>query len=173
MLARICQVSDKGKFMADFTRFTAPLWIEYAHKESELLGRDLWRVVREFRYYLSNSKRCWITVPRGYLIDGASVPRLLWSIIPPWGAYGQATTVHDILCEYLIVVVDGRPVKITREAADYILADALIVTGVPEDQRRKINIAVEAYRKLSRQKDPVWHKAKAALEARWVADNPI
>jgi hypothetical protein len=32
--------------------------------------------------------RAWLNVPAGYLTDGDSVPRVFWSLIPPWGAYG-------------------------------------------------------------------------------------
>jgi hypothetical protein len=159
--------------VADFTRFSAPLWIEYAHEESRILGRDLWRVCREFRYYISANSRIWVTIPRGYLIDGASVPRMLWAIIPPWGAYGAATTVHDLLCEYLSIVVDGQLITISREYADQILAEAMAVLDVPCEDQCKINTAVAAYRIVTRAESPVWHKNKARLEAKWLINNPL
>ncbi|MND22541.1 hypothetical protein D3C80_129220 [compost metagenome] len=105
-------------------------------------------------------------------MDGASVPRFLWSIIPPWGAYGQATAVHDVLCEYLSYTVNGKPTRITRKMADRILADAMECLDVPESEALKINLAVEAYRKIQRLQEPSWHKGKAELEAKWLANNP-
>lgn len=36
-------------------------------------------------------------VPPGYLTDFASVPRLLWPIVPPYGTYTDAAIVHDWL----------------------------------------------------------------------------
>ena len=96
--------------------FTAPLDIRYEAQASKILGPDHWRVITSFRYYLgSKYSEQWVTVPVGYLTDGASVPQLLWNLIPPWGSYGQAAVVHDLLCEYLAIVVAGELVSITRE----------------------------------------------------------
>jgi len=39
-----------------------------------------------------------IAVPAGFVSDGASVPRALWSIYPPFGKYLEAAVVHDWFC---------------------------------------------------------------------------
>ena len=36
-----------------------------------------------------------IIVPRGFVTDFASVPRLFWSMLPPIGRYGYAAIFHD------------------------------------------------------------------------------
>src|SRR5262249_35732270 len=36
-----------------------------------------------------------IMVPRGFVTDFASVPRLFWSLLPPIGRYGYAALFHD------------------------------------------------------------------------------
>ena len=38
-----------------------------------------------------------MVVPAGFVTDFASVPRVFWSIIPPWGKYGRAAILHDYL----------------------------------------------------------------------------
>lgn len=38
-----------------------------------------------------------IIVPKGFETDFASVPRLFWNILPPWGEYAPAAIVHDYL----------------------------------------------------------------------------
>ena len=38
-----------------------------------------------------------VRVPAGFRTDFASVPRALWSVVPPWGRYGPAAIVHDWL----------------------------------------------------------------------------
>lgn len=38
-----------------------------------------------------------IVVPAGFSTDFASVPRIFWSILPPWGPYAPAAIVHDYL----------------------------------------------------------------------------
>lgn len=40
-----------------------------------------------------------ITVPAGFVTDGASVPRLFWNIVPPYGRYLVAAIVHDYMYE--------------------------------------------------------------------------
>lgn len=155
--------------MSSFTEFSAPLNIQYDAEASKALGKDHWRVTKEFRYYI----RCqdggeWVYVPAGYLTDGASVPRLFWPFIPPWGAYGQAAVVHDIICEYLSITVDGAPHSITREACDEILFDAMAVLEVPVIKRRIIAVGVRLYRRLSGVERPTSTPKKRALEAIWI-----
>ena len=38
-----------------------------------------------------------IEVPAGFETDFASVPRLFWRVVPPWGRYSPAAVVHDYL----------------------------------------------------------------------------
>jgi len=37
------------------------------------------------------------TIPKGFTFDGASVPRIMWSIFPPIGKYTEAALLHDYL----------------------------------------------------------------------------
>ena len=106
-------------------------------------------------------------MPAGYLTDGASVPQVLWSLIPPWGAYGQAAVVHDLLCEYLATTKDGVPQKITRARCDEILLEAMVALGVPAVKRCTIYRAVALYRRLSGVDAPTNTAQKRALEAAW------
>lgn len=62
-----------------------------------------------------------ITVPAGFVSDLASVPRALWSILPPLASYTRAAVVHDYL-----YVNNG----VTRAQADKVLLDAMRETGV-------------------------------------------
>jgi len=154
--------------MSSFTRFSAEMSVRYDHEASQKLGADHWRVMDEFRYYIGeDAAGGWVAVPSGYLTDGASVPRLFWNIIPPWGAYGQAAVVHDIVCEYLSVTRDGAPVPVTRERCDKILLEAMTVIGVPWITRTAIYGAVCAYRLLSGVHTPSTTPLKRSIEAQW------
>lgn len=46
---------------------------------------------------------CGFKVPEGFVSDGASVPRVFWSLFPPVGRYFLAAVLHD----YLLVI--GHP----------------------------------------------------------------
>ena len=148
--------------------FTAPLDIRFDAEASKTLGADHWRVITPFRYYLGEKySEQWVTVPAGYLTDGASVPQLLWNLIPPWGSYGQAAVVHDLLCEYLAIVVAGELVSITRKSCDEIFYESMGVLGVPKWKRWVIYRGVSAYRKLARVEKPSTIPLKRKIEAAW------
>lgn len=156
--------------MSSFTRFSAEMSVAYALDESTALKRDMWRITTGYRYYIGHEDSdSWVDVPRGYLFNGADVPRVAWSIIPPWGRYGQAVGVHDILCEYMQITERGVPKTITRERADAIFAEAMMVLGVDQKDQDIINTAVALYRKAtgkaSKSPDPL----KRQLEAQWAA----
>lgn len=151
-----------------FTKFDAELWVTYDALASKLLGQEYWRVIKGFRYYIgSKDSNRWVEVPEGYLTDGASVPRAFWGIIPPWGSYGQAAVVHDILCEYLTIVEDGMPKRITRKEADEILLEAMHVLQVPELTAHTIYNAVKLYQITFQIDEPSNDPKKRAVEAQW------
>lgn len=130
-----------------FTKFDAKLSIEYDAEASKLLDKDYWRVVTPFKYYVgAEADQKWVYVPAGFLTDGASVPWPLWSILPPWGPYGQAAVVHDILCETMTYYVDGVEVPIhSRKTADDIFLEAMAVAGVSKWKRWTLYAGVRAY----------------------------
>lgn len=63
-----------------------------------------------------------ITVPQGFVTDFASVPRVFWRIVPPWGEYSPAAVVHD----WLYTIAQG-----TRKAADLLFLELMERLGVP------------------------------------------
>lgn len=42
-----------------------------------------------------------IAIPAGFATDLATVPRILWALLPPHGAYEKAAVLHDWLCVQL------------------------------------------------------------------------
>lgn len=76
-----------------------------------------------------------ITVPVGFVTDGASVPRPLWAVLPVWGRYSRAAVVHDYLCRLLARGLP-HPQAPTRRAADAIFAEAMTACGVGPLTRR-------------------------------------
>lgn len=145
--------------------YSLPLDTRYDKAASVALGADHWRVLTPFSYKISETD--WVTVPAGYLTDGASVPKIFWNIIPPWGEYGQAAVVHDILCEYLTVIRNGVPQRISRAQCDRILHEAMVALQVPVFKRTAIYSAVCMYRWVSRTAEPSSTPQKRALEAAW------
>lgn len=156
--------------MSSFSAFSADDLISYAEEESKYLHKDYWRVMQGFRYYIGGwGSNHWVDIPLGYLTDGASVPRIFWNIIPPWGQYGQAAVVHDYLCNYLTIQSYGVPVRITRKRADEILLEAMTVLGVSATKKAFIYAGVTAYRVTCDVTEPNPEPEVRKLEAAWLA----
>jgi hypothetical protein len=71
--------------------------------------------------YISDVLGTVIVVPKGFRTDYASVPRILWSILPPSGKYTKAAVVHDYLCVTKIC---------PRDKADKVFLEAMEDLGV-------------------------------------------
>lgn len=152
--------------MSSFTKFNAQLFVSYSIEGSKLLNKDYWRVRDGFKYYIGTIEDdCWVNVPDGFLSDGASVPAVVWGLLPPWGIYGQAAVLHDYLCEYLSITRNGVPETITRETADELFNAAMITIGVPTATRKALYLGVTAYRKLGGNELPSASPEKRRVEA--------
>ena len=61
-------------------------------------GRRLVQLMRPFVYRLRiGGFRFSVVVPKGFISDLTSIPRLLWWLLPPDGPYQEAAVVHDYL----------------------------------------------------------------------------
>lgn len=78
------------------------------------------RLLRPFLVKMKSGRV--IEVPQGFVTDFASVPRVFWRIIPPWGEYSPAAVVHDWLY---------TKVECTRKEADDIFLELMTRLGVP------------------------------------------
>ncbi len=145
--------------------YTDTLQVSYHNTASKLLKHDVWVVRKSFRYYIgAENSNQWVDIPMGFLTDGASVPRLFWNLIPPWGKYGQATVVHDYLCEHGQIVQNDKTVQITRKQTDKIFKEAMQVLDVPKWKVWTMTTAVNLYRKATRKVKPVLTCKKAMIE---------
>jgi len=95
-------------------------------------GVRIFRLISHFRYISSYGI---ITVPRGFLTDGASIPKVFHSIMGPFGDYFEAAVIHDFLYSSL---AEGY----TRKEADTIFLEAMFNAGVPWYRRNLIYSAV-------------------------------
>lgn len=85
----------------------------------------LWELAEPLTYIIDPERS--ITVPAGFVTDGASVPRALWAVYPAWGRYSRAAVMHDHLCA---LVHDGRPHPYAPTRAD---ADAMFRKAMGDD----------------------------------------
>lgn len=154
-----------------FTNFDAELMISHDVEASKVLGRDYYKVNKSFRFYRSKEETdVWAYVPAGFLTDGASVPRPFWWLIPPWGNYGQASVLHDILCETGTMFRDELPYEITRKEADYIFLDAMKAAGVNWFIRNTMFYGVRGWGMLGWKTNQKRLAAKRQLEGEYMRE---
>lgn len=84
--------------------------------------------------FVDNAGSTW-NVPKGAEVDGASIPRMFWSLMggPFEGKYRDASVIHDYFCS-----VRTRPWK----AVDRMFYEAMIVSGVAETEAKVMYLAV-------------------------------
>ena len=110
--------------------FTTPLIVEYVD------GR-FWKLVQEFDFASEVLERI-VRCPVGFVTDFASVPRVLWDILPPTGKYGKAAVVHDMLYQHPTYITPA----VTRYLADCTLLEGMLALGVSVETRLAIFEAV-------------------------------
>lgn len=99
--------------------FTTPLYVECLDD-----GRH-YRLMAEFDF-ASEVVEAIIRVPAGFVTDFASIPRVLWALIPPTGRWSKASVIHDVLYQYPMCL----PVPVTWMQANRVLLEAMTVLRV-------------------------------------------
>ena len=136
--------------MSSFTRFSGELQTHDAPEASKVLnGTYVW-IDPGFEYYLDDDHTEKVIIERGYLSDGASVPKFLQWLIPVWGKHGQCAVVHDKLCETW--TTNKR--KLNRKQVDEIFFESMKVAKVNIWRRTAIEIGVTAYRMVKKPTKP-------------------
>lgn len=103
--------------------------------EGELLA-PIYRTFRLVRPFRVRALGKIYEVPIGFETDFASVPRIFWRIIPPWGCWSPAAVVHDYLYAH-----NGC----SRKKADQIFLDIMIQLEVPKWPRTLMYWAVRLF----------------------------
>jgi hypothetical protein len=123
------------------SEFTTPL------KVMPVEGGRLWELLEPFVYYTDEVPVEYaIRVPAGFITDFASVPRLLWWLLPPWGQYGKAAVVHDFLYQL-------KPWS--RKRCDEIFLEGMCVLGVSWQTRTTMYTAVRMFGWLAWRRESV------------------
>lgn len=96
-------------------------------------GSMILQMVERFRYLSTVHGE--IEVPAGFITDGASVPRIFWGVLSPFGDYFGAALIHDFL-------YSPHNRRFDRATCDGIFLEAMAAAGVPWLRRRTIYRAV-------------------------------
>jgi uncharacterized protein DUF1353 len=106
-------------------------------------GRQF-KLVSEYRY--SDSRNTLWTVPKDTIVDGASIPSYLWSIVGgPWeGKYRNASVIHDYF-------FDRK--HYDSDSVHWVFYDAMITSGVGTIKAKVMYFAVLRF-------NPAWKAIK-------------
>ena len=120
------------------------------------------RLLEEF-WFRDPDGRVWRT-PSDYWIDGASIPRALWTLVgsPYTGDYRRASVVHDKACDEAV----GDPTA--RRAADRMFYHACRAGGCAVIEATLLYIGVRIGALTARV--PAWQEAS---NDRWCANPPV
>lgn len=85
----------------------------------EFISERRARLTEDYRFTMPNG---YVTIPAGYEWDGATIPRIGWTMVglTPFGAHDEATLRHDYLYGYE-GVIPFYPVKLSRRFVDELL----------------------------------------------------
>jgi hypothetical protein len=82
----------------------------------------------------------WVTpevvVPRGFVSNGANIPRVLWVFMTPAGELFEASIVHDYMYDNAIK---------TKKDADRIFKETALYYGVPKFKAHIAYLAVKLF----------------------------
>lgn len=114
------------------SQFTIPV-------DLRMLQDGTWQLLTGFDYHVGDyPSDDVITVPAGFITDLASVPRLFWSILPPFGEYAKAAILHDWCYRNSIG---------SKRYADDAFMEAMTVLGVAKWRRTVMYWAVRWFGK--------------------------
>jgi len=112
------------------SEFTSPLILM-------MLPHRQWSVHESFEYHVGQlGSGIVIRVPKGFQTDLASIPRIVWPILPPHGYYGKAAVIHDYCYDHAIE---------SKRWADDVLLEAMDVLGIPRWKKIVIYWAVRLF----------------------------
>lgn len=119
-------------------------------------GDNYWVVSRDFKYQILSTDK-FITVPKGFITDLASIPRIMWSFgLSPIDAYMSPAVIHDYL------YWDQR---CTKEEADAVLGLSMVESEVNPSKQFAVYSGVDWFGGPSYSKNA---KLKAKGETRFV-----
>ena len=95
----------------------------------EPLDGGHYRLLKPYLYTTKDGSA--IIVPKGYITNGADIPRFFWRIYPPFSPeYMPAVIVHDYLCDIADSMTDKENRADAFKFADDVFREILLKLGV-------------------------------------------
>lgn len=106
----------------------------------EPFGKDTFRLKEDYEVFLIvDNKAFFCLIKKGFITNGANIPRLFWSIYPPNSpAYLTAVVIHDYLC------INAKNKK-DKSIADKVFKQALKELKINAFTRNLFYLATRGY----------------------------
>lgn len=95
----------------------------YVSLKMEKISPGIYKVLEDFPYQ-SRRLDTVLFVPKGFVTDLASVPRLPIVYMLTGGTSDEAAVIHDFLYQKHYYIKDGKPKKLSRRQADLVFMEA-------------------------------------------------
>jgi hypothetical protein len=114
--------------------YNFPQGIKYVPAEHPK-KREWYRLVRDYHLKYDDID---VIIPRGFEWDGATIPRIAWSIIGyhSMGKMAEPSLIHDYIYVFKGLIPGQR--KISRKECDKLFREHLIAVGVPKRAANRI-----------------------------------
>lgn len=109
------------------------------------VGGDEWRLEEDYTVQDGIVEIC---VPEGFIFDLASIPRVLWSVLPPWSLSIAAPLVHDYLYWHCGDPPAGSVIprrRYLKPEADRLFHDLMLEEGVSRSRAFVAWLAVRMF----------------------------
>jgi hypothetical protein len=83
--------------------------------------------------------------PRGFQTDLASIPQVLWSVLPHIGNWDRAATIHDAAYGNVLTNVNGDRMFVVKKLSDGLFYEGMRADGVGWWTARRMWRAVSAF----------------------------
>ena len=101
------------------------------------IDKILWKVNSSLTYIIDTGI---LTIPKGFITDGASCPKILWSLCSPMsGPQVEGAILHDFLYSK---DSDVLGLKFNRKTVDDLFYDAMILEGTKKWRAKLIYLGV-------------------------------
>lgn len=161
-------------FKGKLTMYTLsrPFSIMRSSEASELLGYQMWVVTQPVTVTIRYNEDDYVfTIPKGFLTDGASVPRIFWGMFQKVDETINAAIIHDYLCEHHHVLVKDKRTYLTRRQIDKIFYEVLREDKVKSFKANLMYQACRLYSSATRKRLHEKSELKKSLEAKFSADD--
>ncbi|PAF52015.1 hypothetical protein BKH44_04885 [Helicobacter sp. 13S00477-4] len=109
------------------------------YRRGEPNDDELLEELAEPRYGICTDSRKEICIPKGYVSDGASIPKIFWFILSPFEDYAKCAILHDYLCDLYHLGLGSR------KEADDIFLESMQEIGIKKSTTLTLYAFVRLY----------------------------